>query len=138
MRRLGSFVLCLGLLLGAGAVRRRRTRPPAASRRPDDAAGRAGEGGRRALSPELVRPVVPQSAEDFNEAKAHGKRFAVIFEQRGCPYCMKMHTEVLSQRYINDYVRQNFDIVQLNLWGAREVTDFDGTDVRARWPSAGA
>ena len=31
--------------------------------------------------------------EDFNEAKAEGKRFAVIFEQRGCPYCIKMHTE---------------------------------------------
>jgi thioredoxin-related protein len=65
--------------------------------------------------------------EDHAEAKAHGRRFAVIFEQRGCIYCTKMHTEVLSQRYINDYVRENFSIVQLDLWGAREVTDFDGT-----------
>ncbi len=65
--------------------------------------------------------------EDFAEAKASGKRFAVVFEQRGCPYCAKMHTEVLAQRYINDYVRENFTILQLDLWGAREVTDFDGT-----------
>jgi thioredoxin-related protein len=65
--------------------------------------------------------------DDFAEAKAAGKRFAVIFEQRGCPYCIKLHTEVLAQRYINDYLRQNFTIVQLDLWGAREVTDFDGT-----------
>lgn len=64
--------------------------------------------------------------EDFAEAKAEGKRFAVIFEQRGCPYCVKMHTELLALRYINDYVRQNFRIVQLDLWGSREVTDFDG------------
>ena len=64
--------------------------------------------------------------EDFAEAKAAGKRLAVIFEQRGCIYCTKMHTEVLAQKYINDYVRQNFHIVQLDLWGAREVTDFDG------------
>ena len=64
--------------------------------------------------------------EDFAEAKAGGKRFAVLFEQRGCPYCTKMHTEVLAQKYINDYVRQNFTVVQLDLWGAREVTDFDG------------
>lgn len=64
--------------------------------------------------------------EDHSEAKAKGKRFAVIFEQRGCIYCTKMHTDVLSQRYINDYVRENFAIVQLDLWGAREVTDFDG------------
>src|SRR4026208_2284366 len=42
--------------------------------------------------------------DDFAEAKAAGKRFAVIFEQRGCPYCTKLHTEVLAQRYINDYL----------------------------------
>jgi thioredoxin-related protein len=65
--------------------------------------------------------------DDFAEAKAAGKRSAVIFEQRGCPYCAKLHTEVLAQRYINDYLRENFTILQLDLWGAREVTDFDGT-----------
>ena len=64
--------------------------------------------------------------EDFAEAKAAGLRFAVIFEQRGCPYCAKLHSEVLAQKYINDYVRQNFRIVQLDIWGSREVTDFDG------------
>lgn len=76
--------------------------------------------------------------EDFAEAKAEGKRFAVIFEQRGCGYCIKMHTEVLAKKYINDYVRENYRIVQLNLWGDREVTDFDGTvmpekELARRW-----
>jgi thioredoxin-related protein len=65
--------------------------------------------------------------EDFEEAKREGKRFAVIFEQRGCVYCIKMHKEVLAKKYINDYVRENFRIVQINMWGDREVTDFDGT-----------
>lgn len=64
--------------------------------------------------------------EDFAEARRAGKRFAIVFEQKGCPYCRKMHTDVLSERYINDYVRENFRILQLDLWGAREVTDFDG------------
>jgi thioredoxin-related protein len=64
--------------------------------------------------------------DDLTEATAKGKRFAVVFEQRGCVYCTKMHTEVLAQRYINDYVRENFTILQLDLFGAREVTDFDG------------
>jgi thioredoxin-related protein len=65
--------------------------------------------------------------EDHRDAAKEGKRLAVIFEQQGCIYCTRMHTEVLAQRYINDYVRQNFRILQLDLWGAREVTDFDGT-----------
>jgi thioredoxin-related protein len=64
--------------------------------------------------------------EDLAEATAKGRRFAVVFEQRGCTYCTKMHTEVLAQKYINDYVRENFVILQLDLFGAREVTDFDG------------
>jgi len=65
--------------------------------------------------------------EDFEEAKKSGLRLAVIFEQRACPYCTRMHTEILAQRYINDYVRQNFRIVQLDMFGSREVTDFDGS-----------
>jgi thioredoxin-related protein len=65
--------------------------------------------------------------EDFAEARSKGQRFAVIFEQRGCPYCVKLHTEILAHKYINDYVRENFFVVQLDLWGNREVTDFDGT-----------
>lgn len=64
--------------------------------------------------------------DDHAEARTEGKRFAVIFEQRGCVYCTKMHTEVLAQRYVNDYVRDNFRIVQIDIWGSREVTDFDG------------
>ena len=64
--------------------------------------------------------------EDYAEAERSGKRLAIVFEQRGCIYCTKMHTEVLAQKYINDYVRENFHILQLDLWGSREVTDFDG------------
>ncbi len=65
-------------------------------------------------------------AEDLEEAAADGKRLAVVFEQKGCIYCTKVHTDILSVRRINDYVRENFYVVQLNLWGDREVTDFDG------------
>ena len=65
--------------------------------------------------------------DDYAEAEAKGKRFAIVFEQRGCVYCTRMHTEVLAQKYINDYVRENFHVLQLDLWGSREVTDFDGT-----------
>jgi thioredoxin-related protein len=67
--------------------------------------------------------------EDFADARQKGMRFAVIFEQRGCVYCTKMHTDVLAQRYINDYVRENFAILQLDMFGAREVTDFDGRKI---------
>ena len=77
-----------------------------------------------------VQPFFMQTfldmADDKAEAEAAGKHFAVIFEQRGCPYCKEMHEVNFARPEIADYVAANFGIVQLNLWGSREVTDFDG------------
>ena len=71
-------------------------------------------------------PTFLDMRDDYAEAESKGKRFAVVFEQRGCIYCTKMHTEVLALKYINDYVRENFHVVQIDMWGSREATDFDG------------
>lgn len=70
--------------------------------------------------------------EDIAEARAQGKMLVIFFEQRGCPYCGEMHTANLSKPEIADYVRQNFFVLQLNLYGARTVTDFDGTQLEER------
>ncbi len=64
--------------------------------------------------------------EDAAEAKAEGKQLVILWEQRGCPYCREMHRVNLRIPEIVDYITANFNVVQLNLWGDREVTDFDG------------
>lgn len=64
--------------------------------------------------------------EDLAEAKAQGKRLVIIWEQLGCPYCKKTHELNLRIPRISNYVRDNFFVLQLNMWGDREVTDFDG------------
>lgn len=64
--------------------------------------------------------------DDLASASSGKKRFAVLFELRGCPYCKEMHFGNFSKPEIVSYVRENFDILQLNIIGAREVTDFDG------------
>lgn len=83
-----------------------------------------------------VQPFFMQTfldmSEDKAEAEADGKHFAVIFEQRGCPYCREMHEVNFARPEIADYVAKNFGIVQLNMWGAREVTDFDGEALEER------
>lgn len=68
-------------------------------------------------------------ADDLAAARAAGKRFAVLWELRGCPYCREMHLVNFARPDIGDYVRSNFDILQLNIVGARKVTDFDGTQL---------
>jgi thioredoxin-related protein len=64
--------------------------------------------------------------EDLEEAAEDGKRLVIIWEQRGCPYCKRMHEVNLRIPRIVNYIKKNFNVIQINLWGDREVTDFDG------------
>lgn len=85
-----------------------------------------------------MRDTFKDLREDLEEANDEGKRLMVIFEQRGCIYCTKMHKEVFSQAEVSDYIEENFFVVQLNLHGDIEVTDFDGEtlsekDMARKW-----
>ena len=65
-------------------------------------------------------------SEDLKEAQAQGKRLVIIWEQRGCPYCKRTHEVNLRISTVVNYIKKRFVILQLNMWGDREVTDFDG------------
>lgn len=67
-----------------------------------------------------------EMADDAAEAADQGKKLVVLYEQRGCPYCKEMHEVNFAIPEIKDYIRENFLVVQLDLWGPRKVTDFDG------------
>lgn len=64
--------------------------------------------------------------DDLKAAKERGKRLAVLWELKGCPYCKEMHLVNFANAEANAFVRDRFEILQLNIIGAREVTDFDG------------
>ena len=64
--------------------------------------------------------------EDAGEAAAEGKQLVLFWEQKGCPYCRETHRVNLRIPEVVDYIRKNFNVLQLNLWGDKEVTDFDG------------
>ena len=68
-------------------------------------------------------------ADDIRAASQDGKRLAIVFEQRGCIYCRKMHEELLSDPKVRDYIKANYNVVQYNLFGDEAVTDFDGKDL---------
>lgn len=77
-------------------------------------------------------------AEDIADAKEQGKRLAMIFEQRGCIYCTRLHEGPLSDPEVVDFITKNFVVVQYNLFGDEEVTDIDGTalpekEMAKRW-----
>ncbi|WP_048648304.1 SoxW family protein [Nitratireductor soli] len=66
-------------------------------------------------------------AEDIDAAREEGKRLAIIFEQRGCIYCARMHEDLLSDPEVRDYIDAHFKVVQYNMFGDEEVTDLDGS-----------
>jgi thioredoxin-related protein len=68
-------------------------------------------------------------ADDLAAAAEKGKRLAIMWELRGCPYCRQTHLVNLAKPEIAGFVRERFDILQLNIIGAREVTDFDGEKI---------
>lgn len=87
---------------------------------------------------DYMRDTFKDMADDLAEARAEGKRLLVMWEQRGCIYCRKMHEEVISRPDIDAYLRENYFVVQMNLFGDVEVTDFDGEalaekDMAMKW-----
>lgn len=85
-----------------------------------------------------MRDTFKDLSEDLDEANAEGKRLMVMVEQRGCIYCTKMHEEVFVVPEIEAFIEDNFFVVQINMFGDVEVTDFDGTtlpekDMVKRW-----
>ena len=67
--------------------------------------------------------------DDLETTRKAGKRFAVMWELKGCPYCKETHLVNFARPDIADYVRANFDVLQLNVIGSRKVTDFDGEEL---------
>lgn len=64
--------------------------------------------------------------EDVAEAHAAHKRLMIYFYQDGCPYCARMLHDNFGQQRIAEATRRSFDVVALNMWGDREVTDLSG------------
>jgi len=64
--------------------------------------------------------------EDVTEAADDGKRLILYFYQDGCPYCAKLLKDNFGNREIAEKTRKNFEVIAINMWGDREVTDLAG------------
>jgi len=64
--------------------------------------------------------------EDVQEATENKKRVLLYFYQDGCPYCAKLLQDNLGQKKLADKTRKHFDVIAINMWGDKEVTDLKG------------
>ncbi len=64
--------------------------------------------------------------EDIAEAQAQGKRVLLYFYQDGCPYCKKLLDTNFALQDTVQRTRGHFEVIAINIWGDREVTDLTG------------
>lgn len=64
--------------------------------------------------------------EDWLEAGQSDRHFALIWELKGCPACIRLHEGPLQAPDIRQQLTAHFAFLQLNIIGSRRVTDFDG------------
>lgn len=65
--------------------------------------------------------------EELEEARASGKLgLMLFFEQEGCPYCERMMKTILNQPEVQDWYRERFVSIAVDINGAVELRDVDG------------
>ena len=73
-----------------------------------------------------------EMGDDLETAAGNGRHLMVLVEQKGCPYCRELHNVNFARPEIVDYITAHYDVIQLNLFGSREVLDFDGEALEER------
>lgn len=74
-----------------------------------------------------------ESLNDMEEEKEiaveEGKKgILLMFEMDECPFCARMKKTVLNRGKVQDYYREHFRILTVDIEGDLELTDFDGKE----------
>jgi thioredoxin-related protein len=65
--------------------------------------------------------------EDLNESIENGKQGIIVyFGQKRCAYCRMLMDVNFGQKEIENYTREHFDLIPIDIWGVQEVTDTKG------------
>jgi thioredoxin-related protein len=71
--------------------------------------------------------------EELEIARQEGKKgILIFFEQAECPFCHRMMRTVLNRSEVQDYFREHFRILRVDIEGDVEMHDFDGTPMKEK------
>lgn len=80
--------------------------------------------------PEWFKESFLDLRDDLEEARVDGKQgIALYFGQKNCAYCKALMEINLTKPDIVDYVRENYEIIPIDIWGSRILTLFDGSEI---------
>lgn len=75
---------------------------------------------------------------ELESARKEGKKGVVlVYEMEECPFCERFHRSVASQVAVQDYYRQHFVILRMDIRGDATIAGFDGKEVRESEFAAG-
>ena len=60
-------------------------------------------------------------AEDVDEAAESGRHVMLFMHLNGCPYCYKTIEENIKNSPYTDFIKENFDVIAINIQGDREI-----------------
>ena len=68
--------------------------------------------------------------EEIQLVKEEGKSgIFIFFDMQGCPYCQYMKDNVLNQVLVQDFYKQNFRNITLDIHADTEAADIDGVEM---------
>lgn len=86
-------------------------------------------GGKVSEHPAWFKESFLDIAEDVNEAAESGKHVILFMHLTGCPYCYKMTEENFKHAPYAEFIKENFDVIAINIKGDREVALNDETSL---------
>ncbi|CAC9582570.1 hypothetical protein [uncultured Gammaproteobacteria bacterium] len=78
--------------------------------------------------PNWFKATFMDFSEDLEEAADEGRHVMIYFHQDGCPYCAKLVQDNFHDKDLVAKLQSNFDVIETNMWGDRELTDWQGSD----------
>lgn len=66
--------------------------------------------------------------DDLAEADENNRHIIIYVHQNGCPYCAKLITENFQNPELVKKIQSNFDVIEINMWGDRDISNWQGRD----------
>ncbi len=86
-------------------------------------------GGIQTTHPEWFKESFLEIADDVEEAKDSGKHVILFMHLNNCPYCYKMTEENFTNAPHTQFIKDNFDVIVINIKGDRDIVFDEETSV---------
>lgn len=71
--------------------------------------------------------------EELEIAEEEGKSGVfIMFTDKDCPWCHKMKTTIMSRADVQDYYREYFRVLTIDINGDTSITDFEGNEMEEK------